>query len=234
MQSSTIAAGALRAARRTHLVFAVKTLIAALLAWAAAGLCAPADPPYLAVATALLMVNASTVYQSVTRSAQSVLARLAGLMLALVAVRLLGPTAAAVAVIVVVPTLAGPRRTADDRMQVASIAVVGLAAAATEPVGGLLSSVLQTLVGAVVGVTVHALVLPPLYVEESDSAVRSLARTMGTLLRDMGTGLRHRRLATESHVWLHRARKLDECLSRAEEQVRQAEESLRWNTRCAA
>jgi hypothetical protein len=43
--------------------------------------------------------------------------------------------------------------------------------------GGLVSSVLQTLTGAVVGIAVNALVLPPLHVDESESAVRDLAHT---------------------------------------------------------
>ncbi|MET8953005.1 FUSC family protein [Streptomyces sp. NPDC004393] len=211
-----------------------KALIAALFAWGAVGLWSPEEHPYLAVATALLMVNASTVYRSVTQSAQSVGARVAGLVLALVTARLLGATSAAVAVIVVIAVLAGPRRSADDRVQIASIAVIGLAASAADPMGSLVSSVLQTLVGAAVGILVNALVLPPLYLEESDSAVRSLAHAMGALLHDMGVGLAQRRLGTASHGWLHRARRLEERLVHAREQVQQADESLRWNTRCVA
>ncbi|MFJ3309958.1 aromatic acid exporter family protein [Streptomyces sp. NPDC086549] len=217
-----------------HAVHGFKTLIAALLAWVVAGQWAPGGRPYLAVATALLMVNASTVYRSVTKAAQNVLARMAGLTLALVTARLLGPTAAAAAVIVVIAVLAGPRRTADDRLQVASTAVIGLAAAAADPMAGVVPPVLETLVGAVVGIAVNALVLPPLYLEESESAVRGLAHAMGTLLHDMGVGLAHHRLAAASHTWLLRARNLDERLTRAEEQVQRADESLRWNTRCAA
>ncbi|MER5959024.1 FUSC family protein [Streptomyces sp. NPDC001893] len=155
--------------------------------------------PYMAVATALLMVNASTVYQSVTKAAQNVLARLAGLVLALVAARLLGPTAGAVAVIAVIAVLAGPRRTAEDRLQIASTAVIALAATTADPMGSLWAPVLQTLAGAAVGIAVNALVLPPLYLNESGSAVRDLARSMGTLLHDMGVGLSARQLNSKAH-----------------------------------
>lgn len=227
-------AGLLRTKRADHVVHGAKTLIAALLTW---GIVAPWSPdgrPYMAVATALLMVNASTVYQSVTKAAQNVVARIAGLVLALATARLLGPTAGAVAVIAVIAVLAGPRRTADDRLQIASTAVIALAATATNPMGSLVSPVLQTLTGAAAGIAVNALVLPPLYLNESDSAVRDLARSMGTLLQDMGTGLSQRQLTSKAHSWLHQARSLDKRLARAEEQVRQADESLRWNTRCVA
>ncbi|MGW3691760.1 hypothetical protein [Streptomyces sp. NPDC005125] len=169
-----------------------------------------------------------------TKAAQNVVARVAGLVLALATARLLGPTAGAVAVIAVIAVLAGPRRTADDRLQIASTAVIALAATATNPMGSLVSPALQTLTGAAVGIAVNALVLPPLYLNESDSAVRDLARSMGTLLHDMGTGLSRRQLTPKAHNWLHQARNLDTRLTRAEEQVRQADESLRWNTRCVA
>ncbi|MGW2935516.1 hypothetical protein ACWDA7_27490 [Streptomyces sp. NPDC001156] len=224
----------LRGRRPGQVVHGLKTLIAALLAWGVVAPWAPGGRPYLAVATALLLVNASTVYQSVTKAVQSVVARVAGLILALATARLLGATAAAVAVIVVIAVLAGPRRTSDDRLQIASTAVIALAATAADPVGSLLSPALQTLAGAAVGLAVTALVLPPLYLDESDSAVRDLAHAMGALLHDMGTGLSRRQLTTKAHTWLHRARSLDKRLSHAEEQVRQADESLRWNTRCAA
>ncbi|MFI2207137.1 aromatic acid exporter family protein [Streptomyces sp. NPDC020192] len=220
--------------RADHVVHGVKTVITALLTWAVVAPWAPDSQPYLAVATAVLMVNASTVYQSVTKAAQSVVTRIASLVLALVTARLLGPTVGAVAVIAVIAVLAGPRRTTDDRLQVASTAVIALTATATDPMGHLLSPVLQTLTGAAVGIAVNALVLPPLYLNESDSAVRDLAHALGTLLDDMGTGLARRQLTSNAHAWLHQARNLDKRLTHAEEQVQQADESLRWNTRCVA
>ncbi|MGW0769448.1 FUSC family protein [Streptomyces sp. NPDC002676] len=225
---------ALRARQSPHVVSGAKTLIAALLAWGASESWAPAGRPFLAVATALLMVNASTVHQSVTKAVHSVAARVAGLAVALGAARLLGPTAGAVVVIALLAVLAGPRRTADDRLQIASTAVIALTATTTGPMDSLVSPVLETLTGAVVGIVVNAVLLPPLYMDESASAVRDLAHAMGSLLSDMGAGLEHRQLRSRAHGWLHRARSLDKRLAHAEEQVRQADESLRWNTRCAA
>ncbi|MFJ9867481.1 aromatic acid exporter family protein [Streptomyces sp. NPDC101165] len=224
----------IRSKRADHAVHGVKTAIAALLTWAAVAPWAPESQPYLAVATAVLMVNASTVYRSVRKAAQSVVARVTGLVLALATARLLGPTVGAVAVIAVVAVLAGPRRTTDDRLQIASTAVIALTATATDPMGHLLSPVLQTLTGAAVGIAVNALVLPPLYLNESDSAVRDLAHALGTLMHEMGAGLARRQLTSKAHAWLHQARNLDKRLTHAEEQVQQADESLRWNTRCAA
>lgn len=224
----------LSALRPGYVVHGVKTLIAALLAWCATAPWAATGRPFLAVATALVMVNASTVHQSVTKAVHSVAARVAGLVLALGTARLLGPTAGAAAVIALLAVLAGPRSAAEDRLQIASTAVIALTATATEPLGGLVDPALQTLAGAVVGIAVNALVLPPLHLDESDSAVRELARAMGSLLSDMGAGLEGRQLTSRAHGWLHRARGLDKRLVQAEERVRTADESLHWNTRCAA
>ncbi|WP_329524893.1 FUSC family protein [Streptomyces sp. NBC_01462] len=249
MQHSTIlpervmakAAGAMRhlahrmrSERPGHVVRGAKALIAASLAWGVAAPWSPGGSPYLAVATALLMVNASTVYQSVTKAAQNVVAKLAGLVLALATAWLFGVTAGSVAVIAVVAVLGGPRRRTDDRLQIASTAVIALAATATAPVGSLVVPVLQTLTGAVAGIAVNALVLPPLYVDESEAAVREVAHSVGALLRDMGDGLAERNLTAKAHTWLHRARTLEKRLTHAEERLRQADESLRWNTRCVA
>lgn len=82
----------MRSERPGHVVRGAKALIAALLAWGVAAPWSPGGSPYLAVATALLMVNASTVYQSVTKAAQNVVAKLAGLVLALATAWLFGVT----------------------------------------------------------------------------------------------------------------------------------------------
>lgn len=224
----------LRGKRGGQAVYGVKTLAATTLAWGALAPWTPGGHPYLAVTTALLAVNASTVYRSVTQAAQNVVARVAGLVLALVTARLLGPAAGGVVVIAVIAVVAGPRRTTDDRVQIASTALIALATSAADPVGSFVSPVLQTLVGAAVGVAVNALVLPPLYLDESDAAVRGLAHGMGALLHDMGTGLAESRLTAKAPAWLHRARDLEDSLAGAQEEVQRADESLRWNTRCAA
>ncbi|WP_046731789.1 aromatic acid exporter family protein [Streptomyces humi] len=211
-----------------------KTLIAASLTWAVTAPWSAHDRPYLAVATALLMVNASTIYRSVTQAARNISTKLAGLLLALTTTQMLGPTAGAVAVIALVAVLAGPRRNTEDRLQSASTAVIALATTATDPIHGLVLPVSQTLTGTVVGITVNALVLPPLRLSESDSAVRDLARAMGTLLTDMGDGLARRQLTSKAHTWLYQARRLEQRLANTAEHVRQTDESLRWNPRCAA
>ncbi len=179
------------------------------------------------------MVNAPTIHRTVTQAVRSVTTRAAGLLLAAIVVRLLGSTAGSIAAILAIALVAGGRRRSDDRLQIVSTAVLALAVAATTPVGNVVTPVFATLAGAAVGTAVNALILPPLHLDASDASVRDLAAAMGSLLDDMGRGLRERRHTDRAHTWLEEGRHLEELVAQAHEDVRQGQESLRWNTRCA-
>ncbi|WP_327371702.1 FUSC family protein [Streptomyces sp. NBC_01217] len=208
----------------------VKNLIAALLAWEITTLWIHGERSYVAVATALLMVNASTVYRSVTQAVRSMATRAAGVSLALGTVWLLGSTAGSIAGIVGIALVAAGRRASDNRLQIASTAVLTLTAAAAAPVGNIVLTATAALSGAVVGVAVNALILPPIHLDESDDAIRDLARVMGELLRDMGHGLRERRHVARAHDWVQDGRSLGRRVANARERVQEGQESLRWNT----
>ncbi|MFG2911197.1 aromatic acid exporter family protein [Kitasatospora sp. NPDC048286] len=216
----------------TVLTRSVKGLVAALLAWQAASWWLPGQQQYLAVATALVMVNAPTIYRSVTQALRSVAARAGGLSLAVAVVWLLGPAAGSVAAIPAIALVAGGRRGSDSRLQIASTATLTLAAATAVPVGHVVTLTLATLTGAAAGIAVNALILPPVHLRASDTSVRELASAMGELLGDMGRGLRERQHTDRAHQWLERSRHLDDLALQAQEDVRQSQESLRWNTRC--
>ncbi|WP_330455792.1 hypothetical protein OIB37_02285 [Streptomyces sp. NBC_00820] len=217
------------------LIQGVKGLIAALLAWEITSWWLPGQQEYTAVATALLMVSAPTVHRSVTQAARSVGTRAAGLSLAAAVVWLLGSTAGSVAAVLAIALFAGAggHRSTDSRLQVVSTAVLALTVAAAAPMGHVVALVLATLAGAVVGIVVNALVLPPLHLEASDASVRELAASMGTLLGDMARGLRERQHGDRAHTWLEQGRHLEELVVQAHEDVHRGQESLRWNTRCA-
>ncbi|MGW5433622.1 FUSC family protein [Streptomyces sp. NPDC004059] len=212
----------------------VKSLVAAVLAWQLIALWLPGQQQFLGVGTALVMANASTVYSSVVHAARRVAIQVSGVSLAVAAAWLLGATAGAIVAVLIVVLLTGGRRNGEDRLQVASTAVISLTAAAAAPVGHVVVPAVSTLAGATVGVAVNALVFPPTYLSQSDAAVRGLARCTGTLLRDMGRDVREGRSASHVHLWLERARELERQVSDARDEVQKAAESLRWNARAAA
>ncbi|MER5601773.1 hypothetical protein [Streptomyces sp. NPDC002265] len=214
----------------------LKSLIAALLAWGATARWLPAQDQYLAVAGALLMVNTSTVYRSVNRALHSALTRIVGTALALSVVWLLGSAVGTVAAVLAITLVTAGRRISDDRLQIASSAVLTLAAATAAtaaPFGHAILAAIGTVLGAGIGITVNALVLPPLHLTQSDTAIRDLAGSMGALLRQMGGGLCERRDVDRADVWLEQARDLERLVGEAQSHVEEGQESLRWNTRCA-
>ncbi|WP_326623988.1 MULTISPECIES: FUSC family protein [unclassified Streptomyces] len=211
----------------------LKSLIAASLAWGATVHWLPGQGQYLAVAGALLMVNTSTVYRSANQALHSAVTRIAGTALPLLGVWLLGSAVGTVAVILAITLVTAGRRVSDDRLQIASTAVLTLAAATVVPAGHAILAALGTVVGAAAGMTVNALVLPPLHLAESDTAIRDLAGSMGTLLRQMGGGLWERRHVDRADAWLEQARDLERLVGEAQQHVEEGQESVRWNTRCA-
>ncbi|MEU1599518.1 hypothetical protein ABZ468_43625 [Streptomyces sp. NPDC005708] len=217
-------------------VHLLKSLIAALLAWGATVRWLPAQDQYLAVAGALLMVNTSTVYRSVKRALHSAFTRIAGTALALSAVWLFGPAIGTVAAVLAITLVTAGRRISEDRLQIASSAVLALAAATAAtaaPVDHAILAAVGTVLGGATGMAVNALVLPPLHLAQSDTAIRDLARSMGALLRQMGDGLRERRDLDRADLWLERARDLERLVGEAQQHVEEGQESVRWNTRCA-
>ncbi|MEU1600513.1 hypothetical protein ABZ468_49150 [Streptomyces sp. NPDC005708] len=211
----------------------LKSLIAALLAWGATVRWLPTQDQYLAVAGALLMVNTSTVYRSVNRALHSAFTRIAGTSLALLVVWLLGSAVGTVAAVLAITLVTAGRRASDDRLQIASSAVLTLAAAAAAPVDHAILAAIGTVLGGAIGMTVNALVLPPLHLAQSDTAIRDLARSMGVLLCQIGGGLRERRALDRADVWLEQARDLERLVGETQQHVEEGQESLRWNTRCA-
>jgi hypothetical protein len=87
----------------------------------------------------------------------------------------------------------------------------------------------DTLLGAVVGVLVNALVAPPTHVQSAASEICRVAEDLGLLLADVGRGLRAGWDHRAAQDWLRRARDLDAARARADEAVRQADESLVYN-----
>ncbi|MEN1882309.1 hypothetical protein [Streptomyces mirabilis] len=213
-----------------------KSLIAAVLAWGATIRWMPVQDQYLAVAGALLLVNTSTVYRSVNRALHSAFTRIAGTALALLVVWLLGSAVGTVAAVLAITLVTAGRQISDDRLQIASSAVLTLAAATAAtaaPVGHAILAAIGTVLGGATGIAVNALVLPPLHLAQSDTAIRDLAGSMGALLRQMGGGLCERQDLDRADLWLEQARGLERLVGEAQQHVEEGQESLRWNTRCA-
>jgi uncharacterized membrane protein YccC len=91
--------------------------------------------------------------------------------------------------------------------------------------------VVETLIGAAVGVAVSAVVAPPLYVRPASEAVQGLASATAEVLRRMGREVRGDYTREQAAAWLDAARGLGQTMADTDRMLGRAEESLRLNPR---
>jgi hypothetical protein len=210
----------------------VKTGLACALAWLLAESLL-ADPlPVLAPLAALLTVQV-TIYRSVTVGLQRAAAVVAGVLLALLAARVLGLHAWSIGVVVSAALILGQLlRLGPQAVQVPVSALLVLALGAQSNLYPR-DRVVETLLGGAVAVVVNLVVVPPLYTRSADQELAGLADAIAGLLEDVAAGLAEAWDSARARGWLQRARRLHERIDQTRETLTQAEESVRYNPRRA-
>lgn len=210
---------------------AARSTLAAVVAWLVVSQWFHFEQAFLAPYVAVFLVEA-TVIRSARQAVVQVGAVVAGLLLAVVVTRIVASSTVAIGIAVAVGYLIGQwRRFGNNGIWVAITALLVIATGATGSPVLLGERLLETAIGAVIGVAVTALVLPPVY-PAGDEAT-ALTRELRDLLREMAEGCRD----TASDVrdgWVRRARGIDRLLHRALDESRWAHESVRFNPRPAA
>lgn len=219
--------------RRLPGVRTAKTAAAGAGAYAV-GLALTDDPkPVLAALTALLVVQL-TLHDSVREGGRRVIAVTAGVLVAVGFSLLTGLTWWSVALVIALGVGIGRLlRVGPQLMEVPISAMLVLA------VGGqsayAVDRVEETLLGAAVGLIVHLLVAPPLYLKPAAEALADLAVAIEGLLRRMAErpAVGEEGEDTASGGWLADARDLGRRAVRLDDVVQRAERSLRMNPRGA-
>ena len=213
---------------------AVKTVVAAVIAWVLATKVFHLPQSFLAPWAALLVVHA-TVYRTFSQGARQVGAAVLGVLVAWVVGNSLAldPVSVAVAmtaglVLGAVPWLSGQGTT------VAATAVIVLSTGFANNDNVLVSRLADTAIGIVTGLLVNFAFWPPLRARTAIAAMDALDVEIGELLGDMGDGLAAGCTPEDVQGWVDRTRDLDEDLDRAWALVRQARESARLNPRRSA
>jgi hypothetical protein len=202
-----------------------KTALAATVSWELAVRLLHSPLPALAALGAILTVQV-TVKQTVTFGIQQVVGVTVGVGGAFLLVGALGVHLWTVALLILLALVVGNLlRLGRQVNQVAMSAVLVLALGA----GYGSVRIVDTLLGAVVGVLVNMLVVPPTHVQAAAAAITRAAEDLGLLLTDIGKGLRTGWDHRTAQDWLRRARELDAARARAGEAVRRGDESLRYN-----
>ncbi|MCW2602552.1 MAG: hypothetical protein JWN61_687 [Pseudonocardiales bacterium] len=215
---------------RDTLLRLAKSTLAAVLAWEVmAQLGSPR--PVLAALGAILVVQV-TVRASLARSIQLMVGVSVGLGAAVVLGEVLGLHWWSIGLVVLLSLVLGEvLRLGPFSSQVAISALLALSLGS----GYGLTRALDTAIGAVIGVIVNAVIVPPSLVHEGARLMRGIAENLGSLLADIGQGLIVGP-PDEASVerWLARARDIAGDLRRSVALVDQGEESLRYNPRPGA
>ncbi|GGZ08573.1 FUSC family protein [Streptomyces nitrosporeus] len=94
-----------------------------------------------------------------------------------------------------------------------------------------LERVMETLIGAGVGLLFNLLFAPPVWVETAGASIGGLGERMGAMLRALGDEIGGSHPVGEAAARLHEARRLDHDIVEVDASLRQAEESLMLNPR---
>ena len=217
-----------------------KTTLAAVLAYVIAGLLHTSDQPVLASLTALLVVQL-TLYSTLHHGIDRVLSVVAGVLVAYGVASLTGLTWWSLGLVIALSIAAGRLlRLGPFLLEAPISAMLVLAAAGLGTRAGVgdagaaavaTGRVVETLVGAVVGVAVNLVIAPPLYIQPAGDAVDELVARISTFSRDMAKALRGDWTRASADKFLDRARELGAEVARADRQLERTEESARLNPR---
>lgn len=218
-------------ATQTDLLQIVKTVVAAVGAWLLAVELFGLEQPFLAPWAALLTVHA-TVYRSLWTGAQSVAGTALGIGLSFVVAQALGVGPAALGVTMLLGlVLARLGVLSEGGVAIATTAIFVLTTGYVQQETLLLSRLLDTAVGVVVGIAVNLLVIPPLNDRSAERQVDRIDKRLGGLMAQMADEMRSAWTEEKSREWIESTRDIDEDLQRAWRLVRHAKESGLWNPR---
>jgi hypothetical protein len=206
-----------------------KTVLAAVLAFVLAEALHTSSSPVLAPLTALLVVQL-TMYETLAHGRERIVSVVAGVLLAVGFAGVTGLTWWSLGLVVAVSLVAGRLlRLGPHLLEVPISAMLVLAVGGAESAA--LGRVVETLVGAAVGVAVNLLIAPPLYVQPAGDAIAELAERLGAFTTELADALRGRWSRDVVSELLGRARELNQEVARADRHLARAEESARLNPR---
>ncbi|MFE7978957.1 aromatic acid exporter family protein [Streptomyces shenzhenensis] len=202
---------------------------AATIAYVVALRLSPEPAPLTAPLTALLVVQV-TLYATLTNGIRRVNAVVAGVLVAIAFSLLVGLTWWSLALLIVAALAVGRLVRVDE--YVPEVAISAMLVLGVTAVGNTAwARVVETLIGAVVGLGCNLVFAPPVWVDEAGESIEGLARRVRRLMLRLGEEAAGRvpwELAAER---LHEARRLDHDIVEVDADLRQAEDSLRLNPR---
>lgn len=215
--------------REPAVVQAVRSTAAAVVSYVIALRLSSEPAPLTAPLTALLVVQV-TLYTTLTTGIRRVNAVVAGVLLAIGFSALVGLTWWSLGLIILASLAVGRVVKAGEFVPEVAISAM-LVLGVTRVADTAWDRVLETLIGAAVGLAFNVLFVPPVWVGPASEAITDLAARMRTLLLHIGDESGDATTVEKAAARLHEARRLDNDIAEVDGALRQAEDSLRLNPR---
>ncbi|QHC72809.1 FUSC family protein [Rathayibacter sp. VKM Ac-2805] len=212
----------------------VKTAAATVVTWLLAAVVFPGTLPVFGAIAALLVV-APSINQSFSKALERSVGVIIGVIVGSVIGTVLGGESIIVLLAIVAAIAVGwaVRLTPASAVQIPISAMLVLSVGAVTP-NYALDRILETLLGAAVGVVINVLIVPPVVLAPAERAIGDLTAQLAAALDDLGDALQAVVPRRRLDELLINARLLQTMQSKAEEAIATGEESLRLNPRRSA
>lgn len=210
-------------------VQSVRSAAAATLAYVVALRFSSEPAPLTAPLTALLVVQV-TLYATLKTGIRRVNAVVAGVVIAILFSLLVGLTWWSLALIILASLAVGHLVRVSEFVPEVAISAM-LVLGVTQVGGTAWARVLETLIGAAVGLVFNLVLAPPVWVEAAGESIEDMARRMRQLMLRVGEEAAGRTPFIQAAAQLHEARQLDHDIVEVDAALSQAEDSLKLNPR---
>jgi len=210
-------------------VQSLRATAAATIAYVVAERLSSESAPLTAPLTALLVVQV-TLYSTLVTSLRRVVAVVVGVLIASGFSAVMGLSWWSLCLIILAALTVGRYVRVDEfvnEVAISAMLVLGVTRLADQA----WDRVLETLIGAGVGLLFNLLFAPPVWVETAGESIEDLARRLRSLLLRIAEELDAPAPVRHAEARLHEARDLDQDIARVDASLRQAEDSLRLNPR---
>ncbi|MDX3457057.1 aromatic acid exporter family protein [Streptomyces sp. ME02-8801-2C] len=215
--------------REPVVVQSLRSTAAATIAYVVALRVSPEAAPLTAPLTALLVVQV-TLYATITTGIRRVNSVVAGVVIAIGFSVLVGLTWWSLGLIILASLAVGHLVRVSEF--VPEVAISAMLVLGVTRVGDTAwARVLETVIGAVVGLAFNLLFAPPVWVDQAGESIEGLARRVRRLMLRMGEEAAGRTPVDHATARLHEARRLDHDIVEVDAALKQAEDSLRLNPR---
>lgn len=222
---------ALRSAKRPPFLQVAKSAAATIVAWLLAGWLVPGQPPVFAAIAALLVVQPS-INQSLTKGLERTVGVVVGVVVASALSVLFGNATwvvmVAVAAALLLVWLLRMTPGTGNQVGISAMLVLALGDATA---GYAVDRVVETLIGAAVGLVVNVVIVPPVGTAQAERAIAAVGAELAASMDRLVAATEEPRSPAELSALLAQARGVRPLIDDAERAIADAEDSLTLNPR---